>query len=107
MTLQGPPTKSVSMDDFNPSSGGVCNAAGEMDSKGLNGHSFSGSSGLNCTPKSGSIASFDEKERGYEHSEGRTREEKGGVHNSAPSGNVVHVPMPQLRTLMDEESSRQ
>jgi hypothetical protein len=105
---QGPPTKSVSMDNFNArgtaGSGGVHNATGEIDSKELNGHNFSGSSGLNCTPKSGSISSFDEKERGYEHSEGRAGEEKEGEHDSAPSGNIV--PIPQLRALMDEERAR-
>ena len=102
--LQGPPTKSASMENFIRGTTGS-STAGEMDSKELNGHTFSGSSGLNCTPKSGSASSFDEKERGYERSEGMVGEGREGEYESAPTGNIV--PIPQLRALMDEERARQ
>ena len=93
------------MENFNPHGTAGSSTAREMGSKELNGHSFSGSSGLNCTLKSGSVSSFDEKERGYEHSEGMAGEGKEGEHESASSKNIV--PIPQLRALMDEERARQ
>ena len=93
------------MENFNPHGTTGSSTAREMGSKELNGHSFSGSSGLNCAPKSGSVSSFDEKERGYEHSKGVAGEEKEGEHESAHSKNIV--PIPQLRALMDEERARQ
>ena len=104
--MQGLPTKSVSMDNFSlrssTGSAGLSSAAGEIDSKELNGvnnRSFSDSSGLNCTPKSGSLSSFDDRERQCEHSKGRGGEEREMGNekdieqkNSVASGNMVLIP---------------
>ena len=97
---QGPPTKSASMDfsHGNTASARVSSATGEIDSKGMN--NLSGSSGLNCTPKSGSISSFDERDRELDHSEGKLVDE-----HSSSSGYVV--PIPQLHTAVDGNRPRQ
>lgn len=84
----------------------VSSATGEMGSKGVNGvNNLSASSGLNCTPKSGSISSFDERDREFDHGEGKLEVEKIEEHTCASSGNMV--PIPQLRTAMDVNRPRQ
>lgn len=95
--IQAPPTKSASMDNFITSTG----TTRETDSKelinGVNSHSFSGSSGLNCTPKSGSLSSFDEKER---ENEGRARGEGEGreiEQDKSASSELVHTPVDENR----------
>ena len=109
--LQGLPTKSVSMDNFSrgsPACAGISNATGEVESVGVNGtnvQNLSGSSGLICTPKSGSLSSFDDKERACEQttcSYEKTELEEDVV---SPSGNMVTIP--PLPRPLDVDRERQ
>ena len=87
--LQAPPTKSASMDNFITSTGTTSETDKEL-INGVNSHSFSGSSGLNFTPKSGSLSSFDEKER---ENEGRARGEREVEQGNSASSELVHTPV--------------
>ena len=82
------------MDNFTRHGGGVSSRAGEMESREQNGVNFSGSSGLNYTPNSGSLSSFDER-----RSDGKIAETEG---QGATSGGRTTTP-----PSVDENRARQ